>query len=1006
MTQINRLFSQPGVSRPAVGGGGGDTGVLNRGISAVSQGLSDLNQRQERMQAQRDEFWARREQQRFDRDMLETMTALGDASPEDGAGYRQAVQDAYQARLASSLDGAPSAMARDRLKRNVELAAPDFDEALFGAERGMMRDYTAEQISQIVDDGSQALRREVMNGPEVGRSAVAERIASVESGGKLDAVNPNSSATGKYQFVRSTWLEQIKRYRPDVAEGKSDDEVWALATDEALQDEMEGHFRNENVRHLAANGIDADAGAVYLAHFAGRGGAVKALKASPDTPISKVMSKAAIEANASVDYNGKDFKDFTAGDLVDWSRAKMGQDVSRQKDVYGVPIWNGPTPTPEKSVTYQEALADVDDLLAVMPGTRAQKKKLKRAAKTQMVKTWMAGLAETSPSQAMAALRSGKYDDALSVADDAAVEGIAATAYSEFERKIAAQQAKIETARKEQQALTASLLRVEVQNGEASEAEVDAAFAQGEISHQSWATQRIAAMGVREQNAEETRKLNDVQGKARAALLEVGVLSGEVGADDLMEAVKSGQIPITAAPDLLSKILKRDGEAAKATAKAGEKAAKSAKDAADAAAKVDEKQAKRLRGVIGGRALTDAYRGVYDVARGEELVLAGNMSEADHQQAIGIQEGARRTGTGKEEKERAAQDAVIRAYDSGIPPDMTDTNIRDAVDATYRAQIEASENPVVSAAVFVERMNVIPDAMKSDIARAMMGDDAEARRLAMDMTGAVLAQSPEMYGEFSRSDKHGSGLKAAVAATSLYEQGMAPEAAVEQARDALSRTTAQEQKRKDEFRTGKLGEKAFEDLADALKDADGTFWNAGIDPSISGAYQDRVQQEYLKYGDMGAATAVAKTEFLRRHAVTNIGARRWQRDAPEKIYGIWGDGRDTEWIKGQSVEFLKGQEIDGFDPDNIILHTASSPREQPYYVVLFENEDGVMTPAQGAFRPDPSIARAAADATAATAYQSDSIAVKEDVAAREKVRQLPRIITTRDLARTAKDAKK
>ena len=984
MTQINRLFSQSGVTRPAVGGSGGDAGLLGRGAAALAGGLANEQVRQDRMQAQRDEFWVKREQQKFDRDMLQDMTAIQDASREDGGGYREAATQAYEARLSSALANAPNAAARDMLARNAELSRPDFDEALFTAERGMMRDYTVGQIEQVVDDGAQLVRREALNTPEPGRTAVAARIAAVESGGRSDARNPNSSATGKFQFVRSTWLEQVKANRPDIAQGKTDDEIWALATDDDLQDEMEGHFRNENVRHLAANGIDADPGAVYLAHFAGRGGAVKALKAEPDTPISKVMGRSAIEANAGIKFNGKNFAEFTAGDLVDWSRSKMGVEVSSRKDAQGVPVWNGPVPTPERSAPYVEALSNVNELLEAMPGSRAQKSKLKKAAKRQLTRTWMASLAEVSPPQAMAALRSGKYDSALTLADDQSVEGIASSAYQKFEREIAAQQKKIETARKEKQALTASILRVEVQNGDASETEVDAAFAQGEISHQSWATQRIAAMGVREQNAAETRKLTERREKAASALFEVGILSGEVGANDLMERVKSGDIPLTEAPGLFSKILKRDKDQASDEQQALDRASRDEEKAASAQAKNDEKQAKRLRGVIGGRALIDAHNGVYDVSAGEQLVLDGNMTEADHQQAIGIQEKAARSSTGKEDKSIAAREAVAIAYDTGIPPDMTDKNIREAVDEQYRASIEASENPVAMAAVFVERINTIPEAMKSDIGRAMMGSDEEAQLMAMNMAGAVLAISPDLYGEFTRSDRFGDGLKVAVAANSMHEGGRDPAEAVKRAREGLEQVSPAAKARRDVFRQEKMRDEAHSELESILAGEDGvtTFRTPAIDASVSARFVDAVEAEYARFGDLPSAIAVAKTEFLRRHAVTSIGSeRRWQRDAPEKIYGIWGDDRDAEWIEGQARQFLEGVET-----DRIMLHTASSPREQPYYIVLYENEDGIMVPGQGRFRPDPDIARVAAATAAELTYQSDVAAKRSEVAIREQFR--------------------
>lgn len=65
-----------------------------------------------------------------------------------------------------------------------------------------------------------------------------DRIIGVESGGRADAKNPKSSATGAGQFISSTWLGMMKKYRPDLMAGKSNEEVLALRNDPVLSREM------------------------------------------------------------------------------------------------------------------------------------------------------------------------------------------------------------------------------------------------------------------------------------------------------------------------------------------------------------------------------------------------------------------------------------------------------------------------------------------------------------------------------------------------------------------------------------------------------------------------------------------------------------------------------------------------------------------------------------------------------------------------------------------------
>lgn len=146
---------------------------------------------------------------------------------------------------------------------------------------------------------------------------LTDQIIGVESGGDPNARNPNSSAMGAGQFINSTWLDVFKATRPDLAQGKSDQEILALRSDPQLSREMTDAYAAQNARTLSQAGHEATPGNTYLAHFAGPKGAVSVLSADPNAPVSSILTPEAVKANPFL-------AKMTAGDLRAWADKKMG----------------------------------------------------------------------------------------------------------------------------------------------------------------------------------------------------------------------------------------------------------------------------------------------------------------------------------------------------------------------------------------------------------------------------------------------------------------------------------------------------------------------------------------------------------------------------------------------------------------------------------------------------------------------------------------------------------
>jgi hypothetical protein len=153
-----------------------------------------------------------------------------------------------------------------------------------------------------------------------------DKVITAESSGNAKA-RPRDSKTGKLrssaygagQFIEATWLEMVKKHRPDLA-AKSEEDILDLRGDFELSREMTIKFAEENRTYLIKHGFDPTDATLYLAHFAGRTGAVKLLKAHRDTPVEKILSPEAVEANQFL-------KGQTPATLYAWAGKKMDVEV-------------------------------------------------------------------------------------------------------------------------------------------------------------------------------------------------------------------------------------------------------------------------------------------------------------------------------------------------------------------------------------------------------------------------------------------------------------------------------------------------------------------------------------------------------------------------------------------------------------------------------------------------------------------------------------------------------
>jgi len=155
---------------------------------------------------------------------------------------------------------------------------------------------------------------------------LVNKIVGVESGGRNDAKNLNSSALGQGQFIRSTWLGLVRKYKPDWAEGLTGAQILEKRKDAEASRWAIKAYAEENAPKLERAGVGVDEASLYLAHMFDGPVAVKLYKARPDTAVKNVVGAAAVKSNRKL-LVGKKVKH-----LIAWAQAKMGgEEVASNK---------------------------------------------------------------------------------------------------------------------------------------------------------------------------------------------------------------------------------------------------------------------------------------------------------------------------------------------------------------------------------------------------------------------------------------------------------------------------------------------------------------------------------------------------------------------------------------------------------------------------------------------------------------------------------------------------
>jgi hypothetical protein len=139
-------------------------------------------------------------------------------------------------------------------------------------------------------------------------------LAQIESGNRPYVKASTSSASGLYQFIRSTWRGEGGQWGPDMTLA-----FGGLKPSIAEQDQRVRTFTMKNVVSLRKAGVAINSASLYAAHFLGVGTAIRMLTAPLDASAAKIAGAAAAGANPSILGKGR-----TVAGFRQWLQTKTG----------------------------------------------------------------------------------------------------------------------------------------------------------------------------------------------------------------------------------------------------------------------------------------------------------------------------------------------------------------------------------------------------------------------------------------------------------------------------------------------------------------------------------------------------------------------------------------------------------------------------------------------------------------------------------------------------------
>lgn len=139
-------------------------------------------------------------------------------------------------------------------------------------------------------------------------------LSKIESGDRPYVKASTSSASGLYQFIKSTWIGEGGKWGADASQA-----FGGLKPTPEEQLQRVKTLAAKDAAYLKGKGIPINKASLYAAHFLGRVTAAAIIGADVKASAEALAGPAATKANPSI-LKGK-----TVGDFLTWLQKKTGE---------------------------------------------------------------------------------------------------------------------------------------------------------------------------------------------------------------------------------------------------------------------------------------------------------------------------------------------------------------------------------------------------------------------------------------------------------------------------------------------------------------------------------------------------------------------------------------------------------------------------------------------------------------------------------------------------------